>query len=224
MQNTLTGLARRAIEASLKTDWKQAIEINSQILELEPKDIDAKVRLGRAYMQLGEFLKAKRLFKEVLETDPINPIALKNLKMASEKRVEKRNVNQIDTKSLLKEPGTCTEVRLAIDAKRIVASDFTPGEVLVLKIDKRSASIFKHKKDEQILIAQLDHDLVTRLNKAKTQEAHITASFLSGENKDIKMIIKSTVPVFKSERQDIRPYLKKGSIDEPELELPELEE
>ena len=47
---------------------------------------------------------------------------------------------------------------------------------------------------------------------------------MSGRGKIIKLIIKSTIPIFRSERQDVKPYIKKGSIDEPELEMPELEE
>lgn len=222
MQNTLNGLARQAIEAALKGDWKLAVEVNSQILEKEPKSFDAKIRLGRAYIQIGEFLKAKKIFKEVLEVDPINPIALKNLKLASDKKSDKKHPNPIDTRLLLKEPGTSTETNLVITAKRLMADDFVPGEVLELKIDKKLVSVYRHRKDEEYEIGRLEGDIVNRINNAKNQSAEISASFLSGENKNIKIILKTSIPVFKAEKQDVRPYIKSGSLDEGDSEIPEL--
>jgi len=221
MQNGLPFLTKKAIDAALKSRWKEAISLNLQILDKDPSSTDAKVRLGRAYIQTGEFNKAKKIFKEVLEGDPINPVALKNYSLASQKKSEKNHVNLADPKSLLKEPGTTAEAAIEIAAKRMTAADFSPGEPLILKIDKRSVSVIKTKREERIVIGILDKDFVSKLNSAKQKGAEASANFINGTGKNIKILIKCGIPIFKSERQDVRPYIKKGSIDEPELEMAE---
>ena len=224
MQNGLPFLTKKAIDAALKSRWKEAISLNLQILDKDPSSTDAKVRLGRAYIQTGEFNKAKKIFKEVLEGDPINPVALKNYSLASQKKSEKNHVNLADPKSLLKEPGTTAEAAIEIAAKRMTAADFSPGEPLILKIDKRSVSVIKTKREERIVIGILDKDFVSKLNSAKQKGAEASANFINGTGKNIKILIKCGIPIFKSERQDVRPYIKKGSIDEPELEMAEITE
>ncbi|HLB51995.1 hypothetical protein A3F07_03425 [candidate division WWE3 bacterium RIFCSPHIGHO2_12_FULL_38_15] len=224
MQNGLPFLTKKAIDAALNSKWKEAVSLNLQILTRDPSSTDAKIRLGRAYIQTGEFNKAKRIFKEVLESDPINPVALKNYSLASQKKSEKNHITLADPKSLLKEPGTTAETTVEITAKRITASDFSPGEPLLLKIDKKTISIIKTKREEKIAIGTLNKDFVIKLNGAKQKGAEANANFVNGTGKNIKILIKCSLPIFKAERQDVRPYIKKGSIDEPELEMAETTE
>jgi tetratricopeptide (TPR) repeat protein len=65
-------LRRRAAAA---TDPEQAIAINSAIIELEPGDVVAHNRLGRAYESIGSMEIAVSTFRKVLELDPNNSIA-----------------------------------------------------------------------------------------------------------------------------------------------------
>lgn len=225
MQISLAVLNKKAIDAALKANWKEAVNLNSQILTKDPKDIDAKIRLGRAYIQTSDFLKAKKVFREVLQIDPINTVAQKNYKLASERKVEKRHFSPIDPKSLLKEPGTTIELPFIIEAKRLTAEDFLPGENLLLKIEKKRAVVMRQKKDAKEFLGNiLAAEVVKKLNNAKGLGAQLSVSFVGGKDKNVKMLVKSSMPVFSAERQEVKPYVKKGSIDEPELELPELEE
>ncbi|OGC51071.1 hypothetical protein A2W32_02415 [candidate division WWE3 bacterium RBG_16_37_10] len=224
MQNGLPFLTKKAIDAALSSKWKEAVSLNLQILEKDPSSTDAKIRLGRAYIQTGEFNRAKKIFKEVLEDDPINPVALKNYSLASQKKSEKNHITLADPKSLLKEPGTTAETTIEITAKRVTASDFSPGEPLILKIEKRTVNVIKMKRDERIVLGILNRDFVIKLNGAKQKGAEASANFINGTGKNIKILIKCSLPIFKSERQDVRPYIKKGSIDEPELEMTETAE
>ena len=49
------------------------------------------------------------------------------------------------------------------------------------------------------------------------------ASFIKGVDREAEILIKCTIPVFKSEKQDVRPYIKKGSLDEGDMEEEEEE-
>jgi tetratricopeptide (TPR) repeat protein len=220
MQDSASALTKKAIEASLKGNWKEAIDFNTLILEKSPKDLDAKIRLGRAFLQIKEFSKAKRIFKDVLSIDPINPVALKNFKKASEQKLENHYNAAIDPKSLLKEPGTTAEIAIQIQAKRITAEDFAPAEDLVLKILKNKAEIYKkEQKSQELLIGTITTDIIKRLNSAKDKGGTVSANFINGNEKSINVILHASLPVFRGERQEVKPYIKPGSIDEPELEI-----
>ncbi|SRR5258708_7105598 len=72
-------LAQQAITAALSSDWKTAILFNSQLVKINPTDIDALNRLARAYAEDGNLDKAKLSSQKVLKIDRLNPIATKCL-------------------------------------------------------------------------------------------------------------------------------------------------
>ena len=225
MSQRLTILSQLAVKASLEGKWKNAIDLNNQILDIERDDISAKNRLGRAYLQLSEFSKAKKCFEEVLDLDPINITAQKNILMAKSRKKEVAQ-NPNVAKSLIKEPGTTTEEFINITAKRITSESLKPGEALFLKVDKKTASVIKLdlKQNPSILLGKIEGPVAVRLFKARNLGASLIAHFLSGNGKTAKIMVRSSIPVFKSERQEIKPYMKKGTIEEPEIEIPTLEE
>jgi tetratricopeptide (TPR) repeat protein len=223
MQDSPSVLTKKAIDASLKGNWKEAIQYNNLLLLKTPKDIDAKIRLGRAYIQIKEFNKAKKVFKEVLLTDPINSVAQKNLKLAQEGKTE-RNSGPIDPKSLIKEPGITAEITLDIDAKRITSESFSPAEPLEIKVFKHKADFYKtNSHGELMYIATVSSEIVNRMRIAKEKGAELNAFFsgrTNGDEKRINVLLRTSIPVFKGERQEVKPYIKPGSLDEPEMEIP----
>jgi tetratricopeptide (TPR) repeat protein len=224
MQLSLALLAKKAIDAALKFDWDTAVETNQKMLEKDPKNIDAKIRLGRAFIQSKQFNKAKKIFKEVLKTDPINQVALRNMELANKHKTETKCQTFVDTKSLLKEPGTTAELRANISAKGITSNDFFAGECLILKVKKKSVDIYKMKKNAKLMVGTIDNeDIVQKANSTLARDGNIAAFFVKGKEKMITLLVKSTLPVFRSEKQDVRPYIKKGSLEEPELEMEEAE-
>lgn len=224
MNFSLSLVSKRAVDAALKCNWKEAIQLNNQILESYPKNLDAKIRLGRAYIQTKDFNKAKKIFKEVLSADPINPIALKNLEFAKNKKVEKNGNGYLKTKSLLKEPGTTQEAKVVLKSNKSITGMFSAGEELFIKIKKKSVDVYKENKGKKSLVGSIDaDDIIRRLNCAINKKSIITSTYTRAKDKDIFILIKSSVPVFKADKVDIRPYLKKGAIEEPELEM-ELDE
>lgn len=221
MQDSPALLSKKAIEASLQGNWKEATELNIALLDKNPKDLDAKNRLGRAYLQLKEFSKAKKVFKEVLSIDPINTVALKNFKLASEERVEHDGKSPVNPKNLIKEPGTTIEITLEIIAKRVSAESFSPAEHLEIRVNSHQVDFYKkdsHGAD--MLVAFITSDLVRKFNMIKDREETVEAYFVNGNDKHIRVLIKSSIPVFRGERQEVKPYIKQGSFDEPELEIP----
>ena len=57
--NDIELLEQQAIDAAINIQWKQAIELNSEIVKLDPKNESAYLRLGFVYLQLRDIVKAK---------------------------------------------------------------------------------------------------------------------------------------------------------------------
>ncbi|OGC70723.1 hypothetical protein A2415_03755 [candidate division WWE3 bacterium RIFOXYC1_FULL_39_7] len=223
MQTNIALLAKRAIGEALKGNWDSAIQLNTQILEKNPDNLDAKLRLGRAYMQTKQFVKAKKMFKEALHLDPINQVAHKNIDLINSNKLD-LNSSIINPGILIKEPGTTSEIAMQLTGRGMTGDKFTSGEILSLKIKKKSVDVFKVKGTNEILIGTITNaEIVSKLNKASDLKASIIASVIKCMDKSVDILLKSSLPVFRSEKQDIRPYIKKGSLDEPEIESEELE-
>ena len=75
--------AKQAIALAMESRWREAIAINKSIIDGFPNDVDAYNRLGRAYMELGEYSQAREAYGQALELDPYNAIAQKNLRRLS---------------------------------------------------------------------------------------------------------------------------------------------
>ena len=108
MNLTLSELQKLSIKAALNKNWKEAIELNLQILSQDENNLDARLRLGVAYLQLEDFKNAKKYYSQVLIMDPINKIALEKMRFVKEKKIQEFIVP--DTERLLKEPGNSIEI------------------------------------------------------------------------------------------------------------------
>ncbi len=116
-------LAQRAIAAALAGDWKQAVKVNTQILHIEPNNLDALNRIARAYCEIGNVEKAKRTSKKVLKLDPFNGIASKCLKKWERVNAINGAASKTGPLAFLEEPGKTKIVKLInLGDARIVAN------------------------------------------------------------------------------------------------------
>lgn len=223
MQQNITLLAKQAIREALRGNWDKVVELNSEILDKNPNNIDAKLRLGHAYIQTKHLIKAKKVFNEVLAEDPLNPVALKNIQLIN-KKVDVISPIKADPGALIKEPGTTAETEIELVGRGMNAESFAPGENLIVRTKRNFAEIFRLKKDKEIKVGEItDAEIIKCVNKALREDALVTASFKKGEDRTAEILIKCSIPVFKSEKQDVRPYIKKGSLDEGEIDEEEEE-
>ena len=73
-------LANEAIALASKGRWEEATRANRDIIRMFPTDIDALKRLGKAQMELQQYISAKEAYSRALEIDPPDTIAQKNLR------------------------------------------------------------------------------------------------------------------------------------------------
>jgi tetratricopeptide (TPR) repeat protein len=99
-------MADQAVAAALDADWTRAVDLNQKILEAAPDDVDARNRLGRAYVEQGKVDEAKAAFAEVLKAEPYNSIAI---------RGQQRATQLLDHKAKAVTTKTRTQPRLFIE-------------------------------------------------------------------------------------------------------------
>jgi tetratricopeptide (TPR) repeat protein len=75
--------SKHAIALAMHARWREAVEVNKHLIENFPLDADAHNRLGKAYMELGEYVQAEEAYRRAVELDPYNVIAKKNLNRLS---------------------------------------------------------------------------------------------------------------------------------------------
>jgi tetratricopeptide (TPR) repeat protein len=72
-------LSKQAIALAMQGKWDEAVAANKRIIEIFSHDLEAYNRLGRAYMELGDYTRATEAYGRAVELDPANTIASKNL-------------------------------------------------------------------------------------------------------------------------------------------------
>src|SRR3989344_1767437 len=115
-QSELDPRYQEAIEAALAGNWNKAVELNDALYEEYPEDITILNRLGHAYTELGQVNKASSTYKKVLEIDPYNPIATRNIDKLSTLRgssFKPKEARVIDPDMFLEEPGKTRAIDLA---------------------------------------------------------------------------------------------------------------
>lgn len=155
-------LRDRAIQTALTGDWKSAVNINKELLEEDPKDIDALNRLAMALMVMGKTTTAKATYQRVLKIDPLNPIALRNLRhLKTSKGKHDFQDLQLNNK-FIEETGKTKVIELVNTAQPGILQSLRTGEGVNLAI-KRSR-IFVLKGERQYL-GVLPDDIGRRLIK-----------------------------------------------------------
>jgi len=75
--------SKQAVALAMEGRWREAVSANQSLIENFPNDVTAYNRLGRAYMELGEYSQAGEAYRRAMELDPYNVIAKKNLERLS---------------------------------------------------------------------------------------------------------------------------------------------
>lgn len=147
--HSFQNLDNLAIDAALNCNWNKAEEINKQIIKENPQNTACLNRLARALFELGKYQQAKKIYQSVLEIDPYNSIAQKNLKRVStfkknepkEGLANSSNSTNISPSLFLEEAGITKVVTLIKVAEPQKLSRLYPGGMVKLVTKNRGISI-----------------------------------------------------------------------------------
>ncbi len=134
--------SKQAVALAMEGRWQEVVVANKTLLQSFPDDIDAYNRLGRAYMELGEYSLARESYRKAIKLDPYNTIAQKNLTrlslLSGSATPAEARLQKVEPQQFIKEVGKAGVVSLASIAKTEVLAKLVTGAILSLRIDGAS--------------------------------------------------------------------------------------
>ncbi|MBI5448749.1 hypothetical protein HY948_00285 [Candidatus Gottesmanbacteria bacterium] len=209
-----------AIQAALLQNWKNAIRINSALIDLDKTDIDALCRLAFAYMKTGQVNTSKQTYQKVLRLDAYHQIALKNMKklgsLSKKDLIKSTPLHATSPLMFLEEPGKTKMVECVHIAPIPVLSRLVSGQEVFLKAKNHVVEV----RDEQNrYIAAIPDDLSFKLIKFLAGGNTYKALIKGTDTKSVKIFLRemsrgkkfAQQPSFTSTTSYI-PFAKGGTI------------
>jgi hypothetical protein len=203
--------SQEAISLAMQSRWQEAVTVNQGIIELFPTDIDAYNRLGRAFMELGEFAKAKEAYRRGLELDPNNAIAQKNLQRLSllpaSKVKVKEERREVAPDLFIGEMGKAGVVNLQNLAPGEVLARMVAGNQVYLKV-RGQRLIIENEQGEYLGLVEPPHGFrLARLIEGGNKYA---AAIVNIDNSTVRVIIRE---VFQHPSQIGRPSFPVKAVE-----------
>lgn len=167
----LEDLANKAVKAALNQKWQEAIDINQEILDEMPDSIEAHNRQARAFQELGNKDLAEQAYARVLELDPYNAIAQKNLDKL--KSGSNSGSTTISNELFLEEPGKTRSTEIVRPQTKNL-SQYSSGEPLTLEDRKGQLALISTKgKVLGYLNPELSGHLIKLMALGNQYSAHL---------------------------------------------------
>jgi hypothetical protein len=153
--------SEQAITLAMKNRWDEAAQVNREILDLFPTEVDAFNRLGKALTELGRYGEARDAYAQAVKLDPLNGIAAKNLQRLG--KLAEGGVapapSPVDPRLFIEESGKTT-VTLLTDVRRTDAiTKLSAGDQLQLT-----------RRGNQLVVADVAGDSIGRIEPKLEQE------------------------------------------------------
>jgi hypothetical protein len=184
--------AEQAIQLALQGQWAEAAQINREIIESFPNDVDAFNRLGKAMTELGRYGDAREAYEKALKTDPLNSIARKNLtrlaSLSEEEAAPRPASQKLSPQMFIEETGK-TGITVLVRPNMEIAARMTAGDQVNL-----------HRQNGSLVIQSLTGEYVgevePRLSQRLTKlmdggNEYIAAISALGE-KEVRLFIRET--------------------------------
>ncbi len=227
-------MSEEAIALAMKGRWKEAVSVNQSIIEVVSTDIDAYNRLGKAYIELGEFDQAKEAYQKTLELDSHNAIAKKNLDLLSHKGNSPVANNKVRSKVspnfFIGEVGKTGVVNLQKTGASSALAGMTVTDRVYLRVRGHNI-VVENEQGERLGTVEPQHG--NRLAKLIEGGNKYEAAISSLDNNRLKVFVRET---FQHSTQigkhsfptkiaeDFQPHVKDALLREGEEESSEEEE
>ena len=183
--------SQEAIALAMQSRWQEAVAVNQSIVESFPTDIDAYNRLGRAFIELGDFARAKEAYGRALELDSNNVIAERNLHRLSllpeSQMPVKEERREVAPNLFIGDMGKSGVVNLQNLAPQEVLARMTAGNQVYLEV--RGQQLVVQNEGGEYL-GRVDPRYGFRLAKLIEGGNQYTAAIVSLDNDRAKVLIR----------------------------------
>jgi len=173
--------SKDAIDLAMQARWQEAVEVNKEIIGSFPEDVDTFNRLGRAYMELGNFTQAKEAYGQSVKLDRYNAIANRNLRRLNDLKGSVKaavETDKVEPQQFIEEIGKAGVVTLNELAPKEKRALTVAGDKASLKIEG-SSLVVENGRGEY-------------LGKVEPKHAQRLIRLMLGGNKYSAVVVKST--------------------------------
>ncbi|MBN1176300.1 MAG: tetratricopeptide repeat protein [Dehalococcoidales bacterium] len=184
--------SKEAIDLAMQARWQEAVEVNKEIIESYPEDVDACNRLGRAYMELGQYSLAREAYNRTIQMDPYNAIAARNLRRLSdlgESDEDDVETDTVDPHHFIEEIGKAGVVTLYELAPKENRARMVAGDKVVLK-PEGSALVVENRRG--VYMGKVDPKYAQRLVRLMLGGNQYTSSVVKSTMDMMTIIIRET--------------------------------
>jgi hypothetical protein len=185
--------SKQAITLAMEGRWQEALNVNKEIIENFPNDVDAHNRLGKAYMELGDYNKSRETYEKALSLDKYNTIAKKNIERLSRlgdgETVREGVVEKAEPHLFIEEIGKAGVVNLYQIAPSEKLVNMLAGDKVVLKPQGASLTVENLRGEYLGLVPAKQGQ---RLLKLMDGGNKYTAAVIASNENSICVIIRET--------------------------------
>lgn len=181
----------QAVALAMQGQWQEAIAVNKSIIESFPNDVEAYNRLGRAYLELGDYHQAREAYQRAMELGPYNTIAQKNLRrlehLVETSPVTEGEASKVEPHHFIEEIGKAGIVNLYNLGPKEILAKATSGDKVNLTIEGNNLNA-ENRLGE--LLGQVEARHAQRLIKLMTGGNRYSAAIVSASDDKVTVIIR----------------------------------
>jgi len=184
--------AEQAIQLALQGQWSEAAQLNREIIESFPTDVDAFNRLGKAMTELGRYGEAKDAYMKSLEIDQLNSIARKNLarlaSLSEEEAAPRPASQKLSPQMFIEETGK-TGVTVLVRPNMEIAARMTAGDQV--NLERHNGSLVIQSMAGEY-VGQVEPRLGQRLSKLIDGGNEYIAAISGLDENEVRLFIRET--------------------------------
>lgn len=189
-------LQERAVELAAMNKWEEAVEANRQMLALG-EDVDTYNRLGKAFMELGQYTESHDAYQNTLKLTPTNSIARKNIARLDaliargfeSGQASRRARQQVDLRMFITETGR-TAITTLIDVPKGPAVDaLITGEKMEFRVEGKTVYVVDSDGNT---IGRLEPKLGQRLAELIGGGNRYLAAIAQSDPRIVRLLIRET--------------------------------
>lgn len=170
-------LETQAIDAAIQGSWEHAIELNAKIISLDKDNTQAILRSAFSYLQMGDYVQAKKFYHRALRLQPKNSVAhqyLEKIEILEQGKAKPQTKTTFDPHLFIESFGKTKMTSLTNLGQKQVLASLSIGQQMQLKIKKRRVEV-RTETDEYVgtLADDISKRLILFIKAKSTYTAYI---------------------------------------------------
>ncbi|OGO30371.1 MAG: hypothetical protein A2Z29_09970 [Chloroflexi bacterium RBG_16_56_11] len=184
--------SKEAIDLAMQAKWQEAVDVNKEIIAEFPDDVDTYNRLGRAYLELGQYTRAREAYQQAVRIDPYNAIANRNLRRLNDiKGPDHAEVEteKVEPQQFIEEIGKAGVVTLYDLAPKENRARVVAGDKVYIKVD---GAVLSLEDSRGGYMGKVDPKFAQRLIRLIVGGNQYAASVVKSTMDSMRVIIRET--------------------------------